>query len=276
MKILFFCPRWGSASLPPEDFVAAVSEAGYDGIEMGFPEEDLVAEAIPALAREAGLELIAQHSATFDPDVRLHKDTFLRRLERAATCRPLFIASQSGRDLWGLEENLCILDAADRFSLETGVPVYHETHRGRCLNTPWRTCEILRERPDTRLVFDMSHWCVVCESLLGDQAGTISSILPSVAHIHARVGHSQGAQVPDPRATEWEAALAVHLDCWDRIVEDQRKRGADSLTITPEFGPPPYLPTLPHTGMPVASQWDINVYMMQLLRQRYLPEASQG
>jgi hypothetical protein len=40
------------------------------------------------------------------------------------------------------------------------------------------------------------------------------------------------------------------------------------LTVTPEFGPPPYLPVLPWTQMPVASQWDINVHMMHLLRDR--------
>jgi hypothetical protein len=29
------------------------------------------------------------------------------------------------------------------------------------------------------------------------------------------------------------------------------------------------MPTLPYTRMPLADQWGINVYMMQLLRQRY-------
>jgi len=41
------------------------------------------------------------------------------------------------------------------------------------------------------------------------------------------------------------------------------------LTITPEFGPPPYFPILPWTKAPVGSQWDINLHMMQLLRRRY-------
>jgi hypothetical protein len=41
------------------------------------------------------------------------------------------------------------------------------------------------------------------------------------------------------------------------------------MTILTEFGPPDYLPTLPYTRQPVASQWDINVHMMQLLKKRY-------
>jgi hypothetical protein len=36
-----------------------------------------------------------------------------------------------------------------------------------------------------------------------------------------------------------------------------------------EFGPPHYLPALPFTRQPVADQWDINVYMMKTLRERY-------
>jgi len=90
------------------------------------------------------------------------------------------------------------MDAAARFSLDTGIEVLHETHRARCLHTPWRTFEILCERPETKLVFDMSHWCNVCESLLDDQEETLLGLLPAIRHIHARVGHSQGPQVSDP------------------------------------------------------------------------------
>jgi len=41
------------------------------------------------------------------------------------------------------------------------------------------------------------------------------------------------------------------------------------LTMTTEFGPPAYMPTLPYSNMPVANQWQINVSMMQLWRERY-------
>ena len=41
------------------------------------------------------------------------------------------------------------------------------------------------------------------------------------------------------------------------------------LTITPEFGPPPYLVTLPFTQQPLTDQWAVNVFMMNLLKERY-------
>jgi len=64
-----------------------------------------------------------------------------------------------------------------------------------------------------------------------------------------------------------EAAVEAHLGWWKKIAASKRAAGVAQLTITPEFGPPPYLPTLPWTQMPVASQWDINVHMMNFLRE---------
>ena len=123
--------------------------------------------------------------------------------------------------------------------------------------------------PSLKLVLDMSHWCNVCESLLQDQEDLIEPLLPAVSHIHARVGWEHGPQVSDPRAPEWSDALNAHLKWWDKVIAARRAEGVRQFTITPEFGPPPYLPTLPYTCQPVASQWDINVHMMNLLRARY-------
>ncbi|MFA9218427.1 MAG: sugar phosphate isomerase/epimerase, partial [Sphingomonadaceae bacterium] len=88
-------------------------------------------------------------------------------------------------------------------------------------------------------------------------------------HIHARVGHAQGPQVGDFRAPEAQAALQAHLQWWDRVVALRRAAGAERLTLTPEFGPQPYTPSLPYTNQPVANPWELNVAMLQLLRARY-------
>jgi hypothetical protein len=53
------------------------------------------------------------------------------------------------------------------------------------------------------------------------------------------------------------------------MVEGRRLAGAPVLTITAEFGPPPYLPVIPFSGEPVAHQFTINQYMKDLLRSRY-------
>jgi len=267
MKLLFFCPRWGSEALSPAEFIRKVRDAGYDGIEVALTDGDAAADEVLARAKDAGLAVITQHWQTLTPDLPRHLEEFEVRLRRAASFDPLFINSHTGRDMFGLDDNLRVFEVADRISTETGISVLHETHRGRCLHTPWRTAELLRARPGTQIVLDMSHWCNVCESLCEDQGETIASLVPAVGHIHARVGHAQGAQVPDPRVPEWQAAVEVHLAWWKKVTAVKRAAGAARLTIAPEFGPPPYLPTLPWTQMPVASQWDINMHMMHLLRE---------
>jgi hypothetical protein len=122
--------------------------------------------------------------------------------------------------------------------------------------------------PGLRITFDVSHWCNVHESLLADQPETLALAIQRVDHIHARIGHPEGPQVNDPRAPEWDTAVKAHLAWWDQIVNLKKQKG-DTLTILTEFGPADYMPTLPYTRKPLSDQWAINVYMMQLLRQRY-------
>jgi hypothetical protein len=93
--------------------------------------------------------------------------------------------------------------------------------------------------------------------------------LDRVDHIHARIGHAQGPQVNDPRAPEWEAAVKRHFFWWDKVVERKKKSG-ETITFLTEFGPPDYMPTMPFTRKPVAPQWEVNLYMKELLQSRYL------
>jgi sugar phosphate isomerase/epimerase len=239
METFFLCPRWGSESLAPREFIKRVIKAGYDGVEVALADGDSEAEQAIALAKSEGLVVVTQHFQTLDTDPAKHLEAFESRLRRAASFGPLFINSHTGRDLFDLETNISIFDVADRIAADTGVPVFHETHRGRCFHSPWRMAEFLTVRPETRLVFDMSHWCVVCESLCVDQKDVIKAILPAVSHIHARVGHAQGPQVPDPRAPEWQEALEIHVSWWKKIAALRAEEGRTTLTITPEFGPPP-------------------------------------
>lgn len=88
-------------------------------------------------------------------------------------------------------------------------------------------------------------------------------------HIHSRVGFVEGPQITDPRAPEWDEVLQAHLNCWDKVIELQQKNKRELFTITSEFGAPPYMPLLPYTRQPIVNQWEVNVYMMNLLKERY-------
>jgi sugar phosphate isomerase/epimerase len=270
LKLLFFCPLWGSADLPIEVFAEKAKKAGYDGVEAPLPMEDplRLRQMLGALEAQ-GLELIAQHYETANPDPEQHLAEYCRRLESLADVKPRFINSQTGKDWFSFDQNLKLIAGARAIAEKRGVKIIHETHRGKFSFNPGLLARYLEADPDLRVAADFSHWCVVSESLLEDQPGAVALAISRADHIHARVGFAEGPQVSDPRAPEWTTALNAHLAWWDRIVVTRQAEGAAALTIAPEFGPLPYLPALPYTGMPVASQWDINVHMMHLLRARY-------
>ena len=153
-------------------------------------------------------------------------------------------------------------------SKETGIPIYHETHRGRMMFAAHTTHEFIKKYPALKLTLDISHWCNVHESMLENQQQAVEAALERTEHIHARVGYQEGPQVAEPRAPEWKYAVDAHIAWWDKVVERKRKAG-ERITFLTEFGPPLYMQTLPYTLQPLSNQWEINVYMMQLLRKRY-------
>ncbi len=145
------------------------------------------------------------------------------------------------------------------------MPVQVETHRGRPTFAATETRRYLDALPDLRLTADFSPWMVVHESDLSDQEETLAVAISRTDHIHARVGYEEGPQVPDPRAPEWAGHLDRRLDLWRRIATQRRGDGARSLSVTPEFGPPAYMHTIPFANEPVADPWELNVFMKGLL-----------
>lgn len=270
MKIQFFCPRWGS-NLAYYDFFKKVKNAGYDGVEMGFPFDMKEAEKSEILSglKEFDLEFIGQHWQTVDRDFETHLRTFEKHLYSLASGKPLFINSQTGKDYYPESRNMALINRAREISEETGVPIIHETHRGKWSFAAHVTQQYLAKYPGIRLTFDVSHWCNVAESLLDDQSEAVELAIRQADHIHARVGFPEGPQINDPRAPEWKEVLDTHLSWWDSIIDLHRQKGTPVMTITPEFGAPPYLPLMPYTLQPLADQWDVNVFMMNLLKERY-------
>ena len=152
------------------------------------------------------------------------------------------------------------------FAAKNGVRILHETHRGRFSFHAASLLPYLDKFPQMELVGDFSHFCTVSESMLEGQEDIISRIIPQVSHIHARLGFEQGPQVNDPKAPEWQAHLEKFLYWWQQIITTKKAAGQSLFTISPEFGPIPYMPTAPYTQQPLSNQWDNNVFMMEYLR----------
>ena len=252
-------------------FCAAIQKEGYDGIEVGWPGAKEKQTELFAAVEKHGLD-VAFLSGAGEKDFGTHLQSFKRNIEAASSQlpqKPLYVNCHSGKDYFSYEQNKEIIDFTTEVSAKTGIPIYHETHRGRMLFAAHITRNFIEKNPELKLTLDISHWCNVHESLLADQQETVQLALSRVGNIHARIGHEEGPQVNDPRAPEWEAAVKAHLGWWDAVVAQKVKNG-ETLTMLTEFGPPNYLPTVPYTAQPLADQWAINVYMMKMLRARYL------
>lgn len=235
-----------------------IAAAGYDGVECPLPARDQE-PLFRRLLSEHKLDYIAQVLTEGGSPL----ESFRRQTERAAEFGPSLIVSQSGKDSDSLEERLGFFAKALELEAELGIEVAHETHRGRALYTPWHTAEMLRRLDGLKLAADFSHWCCATESLLEEHAGLMALACSRSIHIHGRVGHREGPQVADPRAPEYGYELSVHENWWTDIVRRRVAAGAQTITFTPEFGPPGYMPTLPYTRQPVADLWEVNEWMAQ-------------
>jgi hypothetical protein len=129
--------------------------------------------------------------------------------------------------------------------------------------------EISEVRKEFLITADFSHWVCVTESMLQNFTEMVDEAIIRSRHIHARVRFEEGPQVPNPWAPEWKYALDNFLSWWDRIVEVNAEADCKILPLTTEFGPKPYMPTIPFTNQPVADQFGINCYMKDLLNERY-------
>jgi sugar phosphate isomerase/epimerase len=272
MEIKFFCPRWGSEQIDWNTFLKKAADGGYNGIEYAISSDtstqalDLAWDA----ASRHNMLMIAQHYDTTTPDFMRHCETMAVWLERIAVYRPLKINSQTGKDFFSFQQNKTLIAYAEEFSKRTGIPVVHETHRGKFSYAAHVTRDYLMQLSSLKITLDVSHWVCVAESYLEEQSEALTLAIHRTEHIHARVGYPQGPQVPDPRVDEWSPAVNKHLQWWDRIVERQHLNNSEAvLTITPEFGPKPYMILLPDSRQPIADQWSVNEYMLQLLKIRY-------
>jgi len=246
-------------------------EQGYEALEVSIryvPDR----AAFLRFLEENRFEWLPQvYSCLFTPGgtVSEHLASLREQIEECLDHNPIFFNAQSGYDGWSPAEAEDFYGAALSLEKEIGIPIAHETHRQRYFGNPWQTRDILRKFPDLRLTCDFSHWVCVCERLLPDCAEVITLAASQCLHLHARVGHEEGPQVPDPSAPAYASHLVAHERWWEQIWHSQLARGFAISTLTPEFGPPPYLQTLPHTNLPVADLTKVCDWMATRQRQRF-------
>lgn len=263
-KVLFFQTDWGN-QLPIDEFLSKVKSDGYDGIEVWMPGEQEAKDKLKAGLEKYDLKVIFLHGTNKGLPFAESLKVYESGLEEILAWNPVKVNSHTGSDFWTIEQNLAFLKAGEKIAKKAGIPLLHETHRARFSYSLPAALAMLDRFKELKYTLDVSHWMVVHERLIPKTDPFLLKILPAVEHIHARVGFSEGPQVNNPAAPEWTEAVKVHLDIWEEII---RNSPDDLFTVTTEFGPQPYLPTVPFTNEPIADQWAANVWTMNALKER--------
>lgn len=266
MKILYTKSKWEVPDWSLETFVEQTKKDGFDGIELYLPDNDRPARDIVNVLADNGLCLVAQTGTDGDtPDQ--HIESMKQQYAFAAECDPLFVNSHTGRDIFSFSDNCRIFETACDLAEDYGMTILHELHRGRPTYNAVDTRRFIEALPRLLLTADFSHWFCTHESDLSDQQDNVNLAIERSRHIHARVGFSEGPQVPDPLAPMWWPTTLKFMELWQQIIDHQVREGSEILTITPEFGPPPYMPCDPATEQPLADAWEVNARFLKTLKQ---------
>lgn len=268
--INYLYPHWGSEHLTAVAFLKLVTEQGFQGIEMNIPRDEIFRDEllqVLKVARKQNVNFISVFQQVLPlktESVEAYISNVLNRLEDMLPFHPTFINSHTGKDYYSFSENCKVIEAIESFSNKYDIPIYHEIHRGRFTFHSTTTLAYLEKYPKLKLVGDLSHWCVTSESMLQDQEQILKKIFPYIKHIHARVGFEQSPQVNNPFAPEWEDKLNQFIVWWQSIINAQE--AMEEFTITPEFGPYPYMPQTPFSQNPLANQQELNIEMRDHLK----------
>lgn len=274
MRLEIFRTLWGYRGSWQQALDEALG-AGFDGLEARIPETAAQRAINARLLREQNVPYIATLFTSTPVLPRqsdsplVHLEDLRIKLDWAAELGPRLVNVLPGNDRWSLSEQVDFFARAVELAAASGLKVCFEIHRGRSLYSPWVTLDVIRQVPELRFTSDISHWLVTCERLLDDPADDLSAFIERVDHIQARVGYDQGPQVPHPGAPEYAEILAFHQRHWESIWSSQEKRGLQTTTLTPEFGPDGYLHHLPFTDVPVADLWQLNQWMARCERQHF-------
>lgn len=245
-----------------EQNVARIKAAGFDGFSTMWDNQAMAREA-GALARAEGMIV---EGTCLPTDIEQVADWLewgtqygLHHLNLQLNMRPRT-----------LSEAVSIIDRLEALAGQSDFPVYVETHRGRLTNDLLFMLDLLDERPNLRLLADLSHYVVAREVELPVSAETdmqITRILDHAWAFHGRVAGSGQVQLPISFA-QHQPYVDLFADWWSRGFASWRGRARadDRLTFVCELGPQPYYAISGADGRDLTDRWEEALTMQKLVR----------
>ncbi|MEO1034921.1 MAG: TIM barrel protein [Pseudomonadota bacterium] len=278
MSIHLYKSAWGLVGagcryLSLSSFVASAHEEHYRGVE--FPvflldnEPDGPDHAADALTEQLAdldlryIALIATRPESWG-DYDQHLASFRSQCRQAAQLGARKASVHAGADSFGIERGQRFLAECASIANDHGVSPCFETHRARILYNPFTCATLLERMPELALTSDLSHWLLVVDRMPHDIMDLFDLASARTQHLHARVGHEKSPQVTEPADPAWTEHVALYRRWW-QISVDARAAAGDVLSVSPEFGPPPYMHAEPFTGEPSADIAAVNRWMREQL-----------
>lgn len=140
MQLKTFRHLWG-VNEPFAAVFPSIQKAGYHGVEFKGIKV-ATGNFFKQLLKEYNFEFITQiHTAgeTLQENIA----SFKALIQASLSLHPILINSQSGKDSWVIDEKKEFIQLALAYEKEIGIPVAHETHRGRVTYNPWETRDLL-------------------------------------------------------------------------------------------------------------------------------------
>lgn len=264
-QIVSCCPYWGMKHLTYPKFAKLAHSYGFKGVEVAVnPFLQNVGE-VKQYFDEYDLKLIVQLPYATGLHASIMREQFLRMIEKCLQYDVFWLNCHTGRDYFNFDENLLFLTESQNLVKGSSTYLSHEIHRGRFSYDPMQILDYLKESPDSMLTADFSHWCVVTESMLENHQEILNQLYARCSHIHARIGHEQGAQLVDPFEPKNERYRSAFQSWWQEIVQANYSIDPDKmLPVTCEFGPRPYFFGQEDTDV-AAVQWKQNNLMKKLI-----------
>lgn len=177
-----------------------------------------------------------------------HIDQFKEQLATLSSLpshqMPIHVNCHTGCDSFTQDQAQELFEEVLRIGRDLGIPISHETHRGRILGSPWMCLRMIEKFKDLRITLDISHWNVVAERLI--PIDVLRPVFCRVDHVHARIGTHESPQVGDPRARYSTIFTEYHELVWKSIWQIGMASSKRVFTMTPEYGPAQdfYMPQL--------------------------------
>ncbi|WP_321814850.1 MULTISPECIES: sugar phosphate isomerase/epimerase [unclassified Paraburkholderia] len=219
-----------------EENLSMIASAGFDGISAHYTDK----ESVRKLAHLRAPYNLHAEAQSFPRTI----DDLKPILENATTYGAHHIDIQPDVRLRTIKECVKLLDGWQRLAEQIDIPVYIETHRDRMTTDLFFTLDLLDERPNLKLLADISHYLVAREfswPVSEENHALMHRILDHSWSFHGRVASREQVQIEisfEPHRM-W---VDLFMDWWRYGFASWRRRAGanDTLAFTCELGPKPY------------------------------------